>query len=202
MPEMTTFPIFDLLRPVGSGDGIAAIERLGLGLATVMLRRGKSFEFVQQVKRRFGIEPADAPMRYGHDRISFVGIGPGKWLAVFEAPTANFIEDLQLDFDGIASVADQSHAFGVLRLSGPALLATLEKGVQIDLSADAFPVGRAAATNIAHLGAHLWKVDDAPTFDLAVARSIAGSFCHWLEASAAVYGLAIQHRPLRSRRSP
>jgi heterotetrameric sarcosine oxidase gamma subunit len=193
---MTTFRIFDPLRPVGSGDGVAAIERVGLGLATVMLRRGKSCEFVQQVKRRFGIELADAPMRYGYERISLVGIGPGKWLAVFEAPTANFIEDLQLDLDGIASVADQSHAFGVLRLSGPALLATLEKGIQIDLSADAFPTGRAAVTNIAHLSAYLWKVDDAPTFDLAVARSVTGSFCHWLEASAAVYGLAIHHRPL------
>lgn len=192
MPEKTTFRIFDHLRPVGSGDGVAAVERVGLGLATVLLRRGKSGEFVQQVKRRFGIELADAPMRYGYERMSFVGIGPGKWLAVFEAPTANFIEDLQLDLDGLASVADQSHAFGVLRLSGPALLATLEKGVQIDLSAEAFPTGGAAVTNIAHLGTILWKVDDAPTFDLAVACSVAGSFCHWLEASAAVHGLAIQ----------
>ena len=192
MPETTTFRIFDHLRPVGSGDGVDAIERVGLGLATVLLRRGKSGEFVQQVKRRFGIELADAPMRYGYERMSFVGIGPGKWLAVFEAPTANFIEDLQLDLDGLASVADQSHAFGVLRLSGPALLPTLEKGVQIDLSAEAFPTGRAAVTNIAHLGTILWKVDDAPSFDLAVARSVAGSFCHWLEASAAVHGLAIQ----------
>jgi methylglutamate dehydrogenase subunit D len=195
VPEQTTFRIFDQLRPVGSGDGVAALERVGLGLATVLLRRGKSDEFVQHVKRRSGIELADAPMRYGHERTSFVGIGPGKWLAVVEAPAANFIEDLQLDLDGLASVADQSHAFGVLRLSGPALLATLEKGVQIDLSADAFPIGRAAVTNIAHLGTILWKVDDAPTFDLAVTRSVAGSFCHWLEASAAVHGLTIRDRP-------
>jgi methylglutamate dehydrogenase subunit D len=195
VPEQTTFRIFDQLRPVGSGDGVAVLERVGLGLATVLLRRGKSGEFVQHVKRRSGIELADAPMRYGHERTSFVGIGPGKWLAVVEAPAANFIEDLQLDLDGLASVADQSHAFGVLRLSGPALLATLEKGVQIDLSADAFPIGRAAVTNIAHLGTILWKVDDAPTFDLAVTRSVAGSFCHWLEASAAVHGLTIRDRP-------
>jgi methylglutamate dehydrogenase subunit D len=192
VPETTTFRIFDQLRPVGSGDGVAAFERVGLGLATILLRRGKSDEFVEHVKWRSGIELADAPMRYGHERTSFVGIGPGKWLAVVEAPAANFVEDLQLDLDGLASVADQSHAFGILRLSGPALLATLEKGVQIDLSADAFPIGQAAVTNIAHLGTILWKVDDAPTFDLAVTRSVAGSFCHWLEASAAVHGLAIQ----------
>jgi heterotetrameric sarcosine oxidase gamma subunit len=194
--ELTITRVFDTLRPVGSGDGIAAIERVGLGLTTVMLRRGKSCELLQRVKRRFGVELADAPMRYRSDPISFVGTGPGKWLAVFEIPTANFIEDLQLELEGLASVVDQSHAVGILRLSGSALLATLEKGIQIDLAPDAFPVGRAAVTNIAHIGVSLWKVDDVPTFDIAVTRSFAGSFCHWLETSTAIHGLAVHRRPL------
>jgi heterotetrameric sarcosine oxidase gamma subunit len=194
--ELTISRVFDTLRPAGSGDGVAAIERVGLGLATVMLRRGKSCELLQRVKRRYGVELADAPMRHRSDRISFVGTGPGKWLAVFEVPTANFIEDLQLELEGLASVVDQSNAFGVLRLSGPALLATLEKGVQIDLAPDAFPVGRAAVTNIAHIGVSIWKVDDVPTFDIAVTRSFAGSFCHWLETSAAIHGLVVHRRPL------
>lgn len=196
MTELTISRVFDTLRPAGSGDGVAAIERVGLGLATVMLRRGKSCELLQRVKRRYGVELADAPMRHRSDRISFVGTGPGKWLAVFEVPTANFIEDLQLELEGLASVVDQSNAFGVLRLSGPALLATLEKGVQIDLAPDAFPVGRAAVTNIAHIGVSIWKVDDVPTFDIAVTRSFAGSFCHWLETSAAIHGLVVHRRPL------
>jgi methylglutamate dehydrogenase subunit D len=196
VPELTISRVFDTLRPVGSGEGVAAIERVGLGMATVMVRRGKSRELLQQVKRRLGIELADAPMGYRFDRTSFIGTGNGKWLAVFETPTANFIESLQSELDGLASVVDQSHAFGVLRLSGPALLASLEKGVQIDLSPDVFPVGRAVVTNIAHIGVNLWKVDDAPTFDIAVTRSFAGSFCHWLEASAAIRGFAVHRRPL------
>ncbi|MDB5603765.1 MAG: Sarcosine oxidase, gamma subunit [Bradyrhizobium sp.] len=196
MPELTISRVFDTLRPVDSGDGVTAIERVGLGMATVMVRRGKSGEFLQQVKRRLGIELADAPKRYRFDRTSLIGTGNGKWLAVCETPTANFMEELQRELDGLASVVDQSHAFGVLRLSGSALLAALEKGVQIDLSSDAFPVGRAAVTNIAHIGVNLWKVDDAPTFDIAVTRSFAGSFCHWLEASAAIHGFAVHRRPL------
>jgi sarcosine oxidase subunit gamma len=196
VPELTISRVFDTLRPVGSGDGVVAIERVGLDMATVMLRRGKSCELLQLVKRRFGIELADAPMRYRFDRASFIGTGNGKWLAVFETPTSNFMEKLQLELEGLASVVDQSHAFGVLRLSGPALLATLEKGVQIDLSPDAFQVGRAAVTSIAHIGVNLWKVDDAPTFDIAVTRSFAGSFCHWLETSAAVHGLDVHRHPL------
>ncbi len=196
MAELTISRVFDTLRPAGSGDGVTAIERVGLGMATVMVRRGKSGEFLQQVKRRLGIELADAPMRYWFDRKSLIGTGSGKWLAVCETPTANFVEELQRGLDGLASVVDQSHAFGVLRLSGSALLAALEKGVQIDLSPDAFPVGRAAVTNIAHIGVNLWKVDDAPTFDIAVTRSFAGSFCHWLEASAAIHGFVVHRRPL------
>lgn len=196
MAELTISRVFDLLRPVGSGDGVSATERVGLGLATIMLRRGKSCELLQQVKRCIGIELADAPARYWFNQKSFIGTGNGKWLAVFEAAAPSFVENLQLELKGLASVVDQSHAFGVLRLSGPALPATLEKGVQIDLSPDAFPVGYAAVTNIARLGVNLWKVDDAPTFDIAITRSVAGSFCHWLEASAAIHGLAVHRRPL------
>jgi len=194
--ELATSRVFDCLRPVGCGDGVAAIERVGLGMATVMLRRGKSCELVQKVKRRFGIQLADAPMRFRFGSTSFVGIGKNKWLAVFESPSMGLMEELQLELEGLASVVDQSHAYGVLRLSGHKLLETLAKGVRIDLAPSAFPVGSAAVTNIAHLGVILWKVDDASTFDVAVARSIAGSFCHWLETSAEIHGLAVHRRPL------
>ena len=194
MPDLTISRVFDALNPAGSGDGVSATERVGLGMATVMLRRYKSGEFVQKVKQYHGIELANAPVRSRSDQTSFIGTGTGKWLAVFDRPSPNFLEELRLEFDGLASVVDQSHAFGVLRLSGPAALATLEKGVQIDLAPDTFPVGHAAVTSIVHVGVTLWKVDDSPTFDIAVTRSFAGSFCHWLEASAAIHGLVV-HRP-------
>jgi methylglutamate dehydrogenase subunit D len=79
----------------------------------------------------------------------------------------------------------------VLRLSGRALSETLAKGVQIDLAPAAFPTGSVAVTSIAHIGATLWKVDDRPTIDVAVARSLSNSFLHWLEASASSCGLTV-----------
>lgn len=192
MLELKIARVFDDLHPVGSGGGVTAIERTRFGMAAVMVRRGQSGELLRRVEQHYGITLADAPMRCGSDRLSFIGTGNGKWLAVCENPAPDFIAGLRRAFEGSASVADQSHACGVLRLSGPALLATLEKGVRIDLSPDAFPVGRAAVTQIAHLGVTLWKVDDAPPiFDIAVARSVAGNFSHWLQASAGVHGLAI-----------
>lgn len=37
----------------------------------------------------------------------------------------------------------------------------------------------------------LWQVDQMPTYDIAVSRSFAGSFWHWLETSAATVGFAV-----------
>lgn len=196
MLELAISRVFEGLCSVGSGEGVVAIERTNLGLVTVMVRRGKSRELAQAVKQHWNIELVDAPVISRCDRISFIGTGRGQWLAVFKTPSASLIDDFQHELAGLASVVDQSQAFGVLRLSGPALLSALEKGVQCDLSPEVFLVGRAAVTNIAHIGVHLWKIDDTPTFDVAIARSLAGSFGHWLETSAAIYGLVVHRRPL------
>ena len=59
----------------------------------------------------------------------------------------------------------------------------------IDLHPRAFKTGDAAATLVSHIPVQLWQIDDRPTYEFAVARSLAQSFWHWLEASAAEYGL-------------
>ena len=58
----------------------------------------------------------------------------------------------------------------------------------------AFTVGNVAVTSVSHLGAIIWRLDDAPdgrpVFEIAVARSLIESFHHWLDHSAAEFGLA------------
>jgi sarcosine oxidase subunit gamma len=180
------------LRPAGTGSGVVAIERADLSIAIVMARRGKSADLGAAAERHFDIVlPAEARWATNHG-VTFLGTGPGKWLAISEAPNPEFATNLETQLQGFASVADQSGGLGVLRLTGPALLPTLEKGLQIDLAPGAFPANSVAVTSIAHIGTTLWKVDDRPTIDVAVARSLAGSFRHWLEVSAAVYGLSLQ----------
>jgi methylglutamate dehydrogenase subunit D len=39
---------------------------------------------------------------------------------------------------------------------------------------------------------HLWQIDRTPTYDLAVPRSFAASFCEWLFAAATSHGLLIR----------
>ncbi len=192
MHELKRESPFAALRPAGSGNGVVAIERSDLSIATVMARRNKSAELGAAVERHFGIVlPAGAKWT-ANKGVMFLGTGPGKWLAISEAQNPDFVANLEAQLQGVASVADQSGALGVLRLTDPALLPTLEKGLQIDLAPGAFPVTSVAVTSIAHIGTTVWKVDDTPTIDVAVARSLAGSFRHWLEVSAAVYGLSLQ----------
>jgi sarcosine oxidase subunit gamma len=67
----------------------------------------------------------------------------------------------------------------------------LAKGVAIDLHPRAFKTADAAATLVSHVAVQLWQVDDAPTYELAVARGFALSFWHWLATSAAEFGLEL-----------
>jgi heterotetrameric sarcosine oxidase gamma subunit len=183
---------FSDLHSIGEGGGVLALERLNLSIAALMLRRGKAEEFSAAVKRSLGITLPLGAKCSSNDGVELLGTGPGKWLAIKDAHETDFARQLEIHFEGLASVVDQSSGLDVLRLGGPALQATLEKGVQIDLAPEAFPVGSVAVTSIAHVGVTLWKVSDAPIIDLAVARSLAGSFGHWLQASAAIHGLSVR----------
>jgi heterotetrameric sarcosine oxidase gamma subunit len=163
--------------------GVVAEERLGLAIVTVMARKGQSAALTVAVREQFDIALPQGPSCAHSDALSFIGTGPGRWLAIHSAPQPRFFSGFSQQLEGLASVVDQSGALGVLRLSGPRVLEMLAKGIAIDLDATAFPVGHVAATQIAHIGVTLWKVDEAPSFGVAVARSYAGSFAHWLQAS-------------------
>jgi methylglutamate dehydrogenase subunit D len=190
--DLVNESVFAGLRPVGSSDGVVAVERVGLAIATVLVRRGKLGELSAAVENSFSIALPVGAKWTANNGVAFLGTGPDKWLAISESHNTAFVRNLANQLQGRASVVEQSGGLGVLRLSGSALLETLEKGVQIDLAPEVFAAGSVAVTSIAHIGTTLWKVDDGPTIDIAVARSLAGSFQHWLEVSAAVHGLSVQ----------
>ncbi|MDB5657050.1 MAG: sarcosine oxidase gamma subunit [Tardiphaga sp.] len=166
-----------------AGRGVVAQERHGLSIATVMARRGQRGALAAAVREQFDIALPQGPLCAHSDSLSLLGTGPGRWLAIHSAPQRRFFDGFSRQLEGLASVVDQSGALGVLRLSGPRVVEMLAKGVAIDLDATAFPLGHVAVTQIAHIGVTLWKVDEAPSFDIAVARSTAGSFAHWLQVS-------------------
>ena len=63
------------------------------------------------------------------------------------------------------------------------------RAIDGDLHPRAFKPGDAATTLVAHLPVTLWQTDDRPTYEFAVARSLAQSFWQWLSTAATEYGL-------------
>jgi sarcosine oxidase subunit gamma len=183
----------DLAAAVGTGGGIVAADRDGLALATVLTHRGQEAALATRVRSHFAIDLPRESKRATHGTIAFAGTGPGAWLATAESDDG-FASTLRAALGNCAAVSDQSGGIAVLRLSGSRVRDALAKGIMIDLHPRAFAPGDVAVTAAAHIGLTLWRLpDDAAgaVFEIAVARSLAGSFWHWLAASAAEYGLAI-----------
>ncbi len=178
-------------KPEGA-PGVTIAERVGLGLATVAARKGQARALQDRVREAYGVElPQNARVGVGPE-VSFVGYGPGQWLAVSathanEALARNLAERLK----GLASVSDQSSGRSIIRLSGPRARDVLAKGLPIDLDPRAFPLGSAATSVISLMGVQLWQTDDTRSYDILVFRSLSGSFWRWLTESAAEFGYEV-----------
>lgn len=174
LPRIDPFTVRVAALPA-KGDVLIA-DRPLLGIATVMAR---------------GVPPAidglawpGGPGAAISGGTTIVGTGPGAWLVLRDAAPPGWIDSLESELSGTASVADQSSAYAVLRLGGDGARRLIGRGAFVDFHADAFRAGSAAVTLIAHISATLWQCDDAPTYEVAIFRSNADSFWHWLESAA------------------
>ncbi len=125
---------------------------------------------------------------------SILTVGPERWLVV-EAERAGRDLAAQLASalgEGTAAVTDLGHGRTVLRLSGPRATDLLAKGCGLDLHPSRFPVGACAQGLLAHFSVLIHASDEAPSFDLYVARSYALALWEWLEELAAEYGYRVE----------
>lgn len=177
-----------------SSTDVIVTQRDGLGLATVLERRGRQAELQQRVRERFGIEMPRGPRRLAVNGTAFIATGPGAWLATCEGAGNNFAPRLREQLGDLASISDQSDGYAVLRISGPYVRHALCKLVPIDLHPRAFEIGNVAGTVAAHISVILWRLENgsggAAVFELACYRSFADSFGSALTASAAEFGFS------------
>ncbi len=187
-------PFKDLPFASASGRGVLATDRDGLGIATILARKAQLNALTSRVRERFGVELPRGPYRVSAGDVAFAGVAPESWLVTSEIDSHRFAASLKEGLDAVAAVADQSSGYAVLRLSGPNLREALAKMLPIDLHPRSFRTGDVAATLAAHVGATLWRLQDAadgsPVFEVAVYRSYAASFWHSLASSAAEFGFA------------
>ena len=169
--------------------GLVSQECSDLAFASVIAKRGKRFALVNAVNTAFGVALPDGPRRAARGSVTFAGTGPDRWMASAEgSDAAGFAAKVRARIGPFAAVSDQSDARLVVRLSGPRVREVLAKGVPIDLHPKAFRPGDVACTMVGHITTQIDMLDDAPAYQLAVPRSMAGSFWSWLTASAAEFG--------------
>ena len=163
-------------------------ERTNIALATVIARRGRTSDLSAKVAAAFGVELPATPVRHTSGAVAFAWAGPGRWLVECEGETSHRFEArLRSALGDLAAVSDQSDGLVVLRLSGARARGVLAKALPIDTHPSVMQPGSVALSAVDHIGVHLWQLDDAPTYDCAVARSYARDFLHWVEAAAAEY---------------
>jgi len=181
-----------------ASPGVIVSEVNGAGLAVVTARRGRGEAMREAARSVFQVELPSTPRRMEGSDIAFVWRGPDQWLAYrHPAPPAGIEEPLARAFAGLASIADQSHGQILLRVTGPRVRDALAKGLAIDLHPRAFQTGSAAVTAASHIVVHIWQIDNRPTYEIAVARSHALNFWHWLKTSASEYVVELVGMPIR-----
>ena len=181
---------------VGSGSGVLAAERNGLGIARIVARREQHARLAELFRASFGVEPPHGPRRASHGDVAVAGIGPQTWLAMRDGAGNGFAESLRGSLGDCASVSDQSDAHAILRLTGPRVRAALAKLTPIDIHPRSFHVNSVAQTICGYLNVTLWRLEDTaqsdPVFEMWVGRSLAVSLHQAICHGAAEFGFVRQ----------
>lgn len=195
-PALVPQSAFAGLAATRPGSGVMVTDRNGLGVAVVLVRNGRIPALAARVQEHFGIALPRSPKRAAARKVAFAATGPAAWLAVWEDGGGGFATSLREAVGDAASIVEQSDGYAVLRISGLRARDALAKGVPLDLHPRAFAIGDVATTSVSHIGATIWRLDDrqdgAPVFEFVVFRSLAESFWHWLDESAAEFGLTVE----------
>jgi sarcosine oxidase subunit gamma len=175
--------------------GITVCERKRLSLVNVIGRKGQVSTLAALVKSAYGIDLPTLPRMAGGPTpdgrsLSFIWSGLDQWLAYAEAHP-DLESELMVALGNRAMIVAQSDGRCVLRISGPKAREVLAKGVALDLDPRIFRPGDVALTMAAHMNVQLWQLGETPTYEIAMFRSLAGSFWSWLSASAAEFGYEV-----------
>ncbi len=195
MPDQSTLPqrVSPLLPRSGGHivnyTNLRLSERRALTAIQVLSFKGKHEAAAAAIGKALGIEcPTRAGISNADEHTQLSWNGPNSWMIVCSDEATGrvpgeLLQILQTAVGDLAAVVDQSHGRCCLRLSGSRARQVMAKNTAIDLHPRAFGPGRCALTSVAHMNATIVQVDDAPTYDLFVIRSMARSFAHAIEQS-------------------
>lgn len=193
MPDKQDSPVrLSPLLPI-AGDSIVdyanvrLAERKALTAIQILTFNSKHEDTAVAIGKALGVECSTEPGICNSDgKTQVCWNGPNSWMIIAsDAETGRgegeLLQTLQAAVGDLGAVVDQSHGRCGLRLSGTRARQVMAKNTAIDLHPRAFGPGQCAMTSVAHMNATIVQVDDVPTYDLFVIRSLARSFAHAIE---------------------
>ena len=162
-------------------------ERKNLTAIQVLAYAGQYETAAAAIGKALGIDCPVVPGSFGsNDHTQVIWNGPNSWMIIASdeksgSQSNQLLMALKKAVGDLAAVIDQSHGRCGLRLSGKHARAVMAKNCAIDLHPRAFKAGNCALTSVAHMSTLVVQLDDTPSYDLFVARSLARSFAHAIE---------------------
>lgn len=163
-------------------------------LVQILAGKGRMTALRRRLKPVPGVTAPGRPLTaVAGNGVMLCATGPLELWALSETlDEAGLIDALAAAVGDAASLTGQSCGRAVVRLSGPRAPDVLAKGCPIDFHPRVFPTPGSSHTSIEKMPVLVVKRDDRPSFDLAVARSYAGSFVRWLTDSAQEFGYRVE----------
>jgi methylglutamate dehydrogenase subunit D len=158
--------------------------RTDLALVSVAVPLGGEAAVAEAFARAWSLDLPGPRLGTGSDQLRALRTAPDQMMLVFPHPTPDAEVVVRQALEGTAYTTDQTDVWAVLELTGPGVLAALERLCPLDLAPGAFPVGAFARTVMEHMGAMILRTGDE-RFLLLSASSSAGSFLHAVERSFA-----------------
>ena len=193
MPDKQNLPVrLSPLLPIADDSivdyaNVRLAERKALSAIQVLTFNGKHRDTAAAIGKALGVECSTEPGVCSSDgKTQVCWNGPNSWMIIASdeetgRAAGELLQTLQAAVGDLGAVVDQSHGRCGLRLSGSRARQVMAKNTAIDLHPRAFGPGRCAMTSVAHMNATIVQVDDVPTYDLFVIRSLARSFAHAIE---------------------
>ncbi len=175
--------------PAVGAPGVRACLLAGHDIVLVQPFAGSEAAASAKLSGAFGTAlPAIGRASTGN-ALTLAWAGAGTWLA--SGRIDGLAARLAAALGDSAAAIDQTDGRCLFRISGPDARRTLEKGTTLDLHPRAFGPGQSAATPISHISAGIRAIDEIPSYEVAISRSFAADFWHWLMDSASEYGLEL-----------
>jgi sarcosine oxidase subunit gamma len=175
---------------LGEEAGVTLQERRGLLMTLLIARKGQVAE-ARRLAEVSGVTLPPGPTFTTLGDCTVLWAGPEQWLVVAAPPAFAQAEDLARVCGPACMVVDQSDARAVVSVLGHRARDALVKGFAVDLHPRVFKPGDTALTPVGGIAAQIWQTDATPSYNIAVPRSYAESFWHWLIEASAEFGSAV-----------